>query len=204
MKKIVLVCFLFICFNFSNAQEVYFTHGKNISNYELIQESGDKIPIENGIGNSFEMGYKSKYITTTPFYYTLGLSYNQFNSLGKTTGLNMEWKTNYIGLNYAFYYNFFQNKRSDFALKLGANMHTLVYGKQEVNQVQMDIVNNREFSGLNIGMQSGLVYNYHINSECSLVLGYTHTKLFNISNSTKEKVLLNNQNFSVGLTIRIK
>ena len=89
------------------------------------------------------MGYKSKYIGTTSFYYTLGLAYNEFNALGKTTGVNMEWKTNYVGMNAAFNYSFIQSKRSDLVLKLGTTTQTLVYGKQQINLVQMDILNNR-------------------------------------------------------------
>jgi hypothetical protein len=68
----------------------------------------------------------------------------------------------------------------------------------------MDILNNREFSGLNIGLQSGLVYHYQINSDCGVNLGYTHMQLFKISNSTAEKTLLANQNVSVGFTVNIK
>ena len=83
-------------------------------------------------------------------------------------------------------------------------MQTLVYGKQEINQVQMDIVNNREFSGFNLGLQSGLVYNYRINSDCGVNLGYTHIQLINLSNSRPEKAFIGNQNWSVGFTIAIK
>jgi hypothetical protein len=188
----------------SSAQEVYFAHGKNLTNFEQLQATNANLPLERGIGSSFEIGYKSNYIKNTPFFYTLGLAYNQFNALGKTTGLNMEWKTNYVGVNAAFNYRFIQSKRSEVALKLGTTTQTLVYGKQQINQVQLDIMNNREFSGLNIGLQAGLVYNYKINSDCAVHLGYTYGQLFNVSNSTPEKSLLTNQNLSVGLALKIK
>ena len=83
-------------------------------------------------------------------------------------------------------------------------MQTLVYGKQTINQVQMDIVDNREFSGFNLGLQSGLVYNYKINSDFGLHAGYTHFQMFNLSNSMPEKNILTNQNVSVGFTVKIK
>jgi hypothetical protein len=188
----------------SNAQEVYFTHGKNLTNYEQVQAIANSIPVERGIGSSFEVGYKSKYIKNTSFFYTVGLAYNQFNALGKIPGVNMEWKTNYVGLNASFNYSFIQTKKSDWSLKLGTSTHTMVYGKQQINLEQLDILNNREFSGLNIGLQGGLVYNYHINSDCSAHLGYTYVQLFNLSNTTVEKTLLNNQNITVGFSVKIK
>lgn len=204
MKKSVLVPFLLLFFYLSNAQEVYFIHGKNLTNYEQIQMNENKIPLDRGVGSSFEIGYKSRFIKSTSFFYTLGLAYNQFNALGKTTGLNMEWKTNYVGVNAAFNYSFIQSERSDLALKLGTTLQTLVYGKQQINFIQMDILNNREFSGLNIGLQSGLVYSYRINSDCGVNLGYTYAQLFNLSNSTQEKTVFTNQNLSVGFTVKIK
>ncbi len=203
MKKLFILFFLLTAL-ISNSQEVYFSHGKNLTKYDLIHTGTNKIPLEQGIGNAFEVGYRSKYIGKTSFYYTLGLAYNEFNALGKTTGLNMDWKTNYVGLNTAFNYRFMKSKRSTLSLKLGTTMQTLVYGKQTINQVQMDIVDNREFSGFNLGLQSGLVYNYKINSNFGLHAGYTHFQMFNLSNSQLEKIIFSNQNWSVGFTIAIK
>jgi hypothetical protein len=204
MKKIIVVPILLCCFYFSNAQEVYFTHGKNLTKYEPLNATSNQLPMEQGIGSSFEIGYKSKYISNTSFYYTLGVAYNQFNALGKTTGLNMDWKTNYIGLNTSFDYSFIKSKRSTVSLKLGTIMQTLVYGKQTINEVQMDIVDNREFSGFNLGLQSGLKYHYRINSDCGVNAGYTYVQLFNLSNSMPEKNILTNQNWSIGFTFAIK
>lgn len=204
MKKSYLVSFVLLCCLMSSAQEVYFSHGKNLTDFKQLQSTNANLPLEKGIGSSFEIGYKSHHIKNTSFFYTLGLAYNQFNALGKTTGVNMEWKTNYVGLNAAFNYSFIQSKRSDLALKLGTTTQTLVYGKQQINLVQLDIVNNREFSGLNVGLLAGLVYNYKINSDCAVHFGYTYGQLFNLSNTTAEKSLLTNQNLSVGLALKIK
>lgn len=189
---------------FSNAQEVFLTHGKNLTNYDQLNINQNTLKVNRGIGSSFEIGFKSKYIKNTSFFYTLGLTYNQYNALGKTTGLNMEWKTNYMGFSSTFNYSLIQSKRSSLSIKFGTSMQTLVYGKQQINLVQMDILNHREFSGLNIGMQSGLVYHYQINPDCGVNLGYTHLQLYNISNSTAEKLFLANQNVSVGFTVKIK
>jgi hypothetical protein len=65
-------------------------------------------------------------------------------------------------------------------------------------------VNNPEFSGLNIGLQSGLVYHFKINPDCGVNLEYTYTQLFNVSNTTPEKTMLSNQNVAVGFTVKIK
>lgn len=205
MKKIFIhIPFLICSFYLSNAQEVYLSHGKNLTKYKPVHLNTIQLPLEQGIGNSFELGYKSKYISNTPFYYTIGLAYNQFNALGKTTGLNMDWKTNYIGFISAFNYSFIKSKRNTVSIKLGTTMQTLVYGKQTINQVQMDIIANREFSGFNLGLHSGLEYQYRINSDCGVNAGYTHFQLFNLSNSMPEKNIITNQNWSVGFTIAIK
>jgi hypothetical protein len=204
MKKSILVSLLLMCCYFSNAQEVYFSHGKNLTNYDQLNVNGNILPVDRGIGSSFEIGFKSEYIKNTSFFYTVGLAYNQFNALGKTTGLNMEWKTNYAGVNTTFNYSLIQSKRSILSLKLGTSMQTLVYGKQQINLVQMDILNNREFSGLNIGLQSGLVYHYQINSDCGVNLGYTLMQLFNVSNSNPQNTIIANQNVSVGFAVNIK
>jgi hypothetical protein len=116
----------------------------------------------------------------------------------------MEWKTNYVGFNTSFNYRFIQSKRSNFILKFGTTIQTLVYGKQQINMVQMDILNNPEFSGLNIGLQSGLVYHFRINPDYGVNLGYTYAQLYNVSNTTPEKTILSNQNVSIGFTVKIK
>jgi hypothetical protein len=110
MKKSIVLPFLLLFFYFSSAQEVYFTHGKNLTNYEQLNINTNSLPVDRGIGSSFEIGFKSKYIKNTSFFYTLGLTYNQFNALGNTTGLNMEWKTNYVGLSSSFDYSLIQAK----------------------------------------------------------------------------------------------
>lgn len=204
MKKSILVFLLLMFCYFSNAQEVFLTHGKNLTNYDQLNINQNTLQVNRGIGSSFEIGFKSKYIKNTSFFYTLGLTYNQYNALGKTTGLNMEWKTNYMGFNSTFNYSLIQSKRSSLSIKFGTSMQTLVYGKQQINLVQMDILNHREFSGLHFGMQSGLVYHYQINPDCGVNLGYTHMQLYNLSNSTAEKLFFSNQNLSVGFTVKIK
>lgn len=204
MKKSFLLPFLLFCFYSSSAQEVYFSHGKNITQFESLNTTVNQLPLEKGIGNSFEIGFKSNYINETSFFYTLGFAYNQFNGLGKTDGLNMEWNTNYVGLNSTFNYSFIKSNRNTVSFKLGTSMQTIVYGKQEINQVQLDIVNNREFSGFNLGLQSGLVYDYKINSDFSVNAGYTYVHLFNLSENMPEKAFIANQNWSVGFSIAIK
>ena len=204
MKKPFLVFLLLILCYFSNAQEVYFTHGKNYTNYEQFNKNTNSLLVDPGIGSSFEIGFKSRYFKKTSLFYTIGLAYNQFNALGETTGLNMEWKTNYVGLNATFNCSLIKSKRSRLTLNIGSSMHNLVYGKQQINLVQMDILNNPEFSGLNVGMQSGLVYHYQINPDFGVNLGYTHLLLFNVSNITAEKSSITNQNVSVGFTVKIK
>lgn len=204
MKKSFLLPFLLLYFHSSSAQEVYFSHGKNLTQFEPLNIVANQLPLEQGIGNSFEIGFKSDYIKNTSFFYTMGIAYNQFNGLGRTDGLNMEWKTNYVGLNSTFNYSFVKSNRNTVSLKLGTSMQTIVYGKQEINQVQLDIVNNREFSGLNLGLQSGLVYDYKINTDFSVNAGYIYAHLFNLSNTTQEKAFITNQNWSVGFSIAIK
>jgi hypothetical protein len=205
-KKYLLLLVLFSgCF--LQAQELFFSNGKNFTKYDYKNSFGNtNSNLRSGEGSFYEMGLDFKLNKATDkLSYAVSVVYNQFNAEGGTGTANYSWKTNYLGVQNALNYTLFQNSKSfKVKTKLGVATSTIIKGEQSINNVVFDITNNEEFKGLTIQPNVGVDFQYAINQNVRISAGYEFSKAFNVSNSSSEELSFTNNQIHFGLHFPLK
>jgi hypothetical protein len=203
MKKFLFIG-LFLSSVFTlKAQELFFHSGKNLTTYDFKDYTHANVDLQNGIGFNYEVGFFSAKKSDNPFFFSASAVINEYNSSGASTGAAMEWKTNYVGTKGAFYYSVFNSKLNNLALKVALSAESIVFGRQKINFDQMDLVAQKEFSGIFAGPGVGLLYSYKINSDFALQLAYNYDKRYSLSNKSQEKLAFNNHSLNIGFSVKL-
>jgi hypothetical protein len=205
-KKYLLLLVLFSgCF--LQAQELFFSNGKNFTKYDYKNSLGNtNSNLRSGEGSFYQLGLDFKLNKATDkLSYAVSVVYNQFNAEGGTSTANYSWKTNYLGIQNALNYTLFQNSKSfKVKTKLGVATSTIIKGEQYINNVVFDITNNEEFSGIIIQPNVGVDFQYAINQNVRISAGYEFSKAFNVSNSSSEELSFTNNQIHFGLHFPLK
>jgi hypothetical protein len=207
-KKYLLLLVLFSgCF--LQAQELFFSNGKNFTKYDYKNSFGNtNSNLRSGEGSFYQLGLDfklNKAATTDKLSYAVSVVYNQFNAEGGTSTANYSWKTNYLGIQNALNYTLFQNSKSfKVKTKLGVATSTIIKGEQHINNVVFDITKNEEFKGLTIQPNVGVDFQYAINQNVRISAGYEFSKAYNVSNSSSEELSFTNNQIHFGLHFPLK
>ena len=205
-KKYLLLLVLFSgCF--LQAQELFFSNGKNFTKYDYKNSLGNtNSNLRSGEGSFYQLGLDFKLNKATDkLSYAVSVVYNQFNAEGGTSTANYSWKTNYLGVQNALNYTLFQNSKSfKVKTKLGVATSTIIKGEQYINNVVFDITKNEEFKGITIQPNVGVDFQYAINQNVRISAGYEFSKAFNVSNSSSEELSFTNNQIHFGLHFPLK
>lgn len=201
-KSMLLGLFLFNIFTLQ-AQEIFFHSGKNLTTYDFKAYTNTMVDLQNGTGFNYELGLFSSSKNNKPLFFSVSAVINEYNATGSTIGAAMEWKTNYLGAEGALYYTVLKSTYNVLALKVGFGAESIVYGRQKINFDQMNLVTQKEFSGIFAGPGVGLLYSYEINNDFGLQLAYNYDMHFGLTNKTQEKLNFNNHSLNVGFSVRI-
>ena len=205
-KKYLLLLVLFSgCF--LQAQELFFSNGKNFTKYDYKNSLGNtNSNLRSGEGSFYQLGLDFKLNKATDkLSYAVSLVYNQFNAEGGTSTDNYSWKTNYLGVQNALNYTLFQNSKSfKVKTKLGVATSTIIKGEQSINNVVYNITKQEEFKGLTIQPNVGIDFQYAINQNVRISAGYEFSKAYNVSNSSSEELSFTNNQIHFGLHFPLK
>ena len=205
-KKYLLLLVLFSgCF--LQAQELFFSNGKNFTKYDYKNSFGNtNSNLRSGEGSFYQLGLDFKLNKATDkLSYAVSVVYNQFNAEGGTSTANYSWKTNYLGVQNALNYTLFQNSKSfKVKTKLGVATSTIIKGEQYINNVVYNITKQEEFSGITIQPNVGVDFQYAINPNIRISAGYEFSKAFNVSNSSSEELSFTNNQIHFGLHFPLK
>jgi hypothetical protein len=193
---------------FVNAQELFFTTGKNFTTYNYKNALGMSNPnLRSGDGSFYEVGLDfnlNKFNSSDNLSYSVSVVYNQFNAVGGTSTSNYAWNTNYLGIQNALNYTLFQNADAfKVKTKLGVATSTIIKGEQYFNNVVYNITKHEEFSGITIQPNIGIDFQYAINRNIEISTGYEFSKVFNVSNSSAEELSFTNNQIHFGLHFSI-
>ena len=204
MKKLLLVLTIICSFQNIHSQEIYCFTGKNYTNYDYKDATGISNPnLQTGSGNFYEIGYAMP-LSNEKINYTIGLSLNEYNAIGGNTVNSYSWNTQYMGLKSSISYSLFDRSSFDVAFSAGLTIATLMYGKQERNGLFIDLMTQKEFSGVIVQPFLGFQTSYNISQNGYLSLGYNFSKSFNVTNSTNEKISFINSQLQFGIHFNIQ
>ena len=199
IKKHLLILLLFSgCF--LQAQEMFFTAGKNFTKYDYKNSLGVSNPnLRSGDGSFYQLGMGFN-LGSDEFNYAVSLVYNQLNAVGGSSVSNYAWNTNYLGIQNELNYILFQDYDSfKVKSKLGFATSTIIKGEQFINNVVYDISNQEEFKGILIQPNIGIDFHYSIDRALEISVGYEYSKAFNVSNTSAEKLSFTNNQIHLGL-----
>jgi hypothetical protein len=190
------------------AQELFFTTGKNFTTYNYKNALGMSNPnLRSGDGSFYQIGMDfklNKSAASSKLSYAVSVVYNQFNAVGGTSTADYSWKTNYLGVQNALNYTLLQNKDAfKVKTKLGVATSTIIEGEQHINNVVYDITKHEEFSGIIIQPNIGIDFQYAINKNIKISSGYEFSKAFNVSNTSAEDLSFTNNQIHFGLHFSI-
>ena len=199
IKKYLLILLLFSgCF--LQAQEMFFTAGKNFTKYDYKNSLGVSNPnLRSGDGSFYQLGMGFN-LGSDELNYAVSLVYNQLNAVGGSSVSNYAWNTNYLGIQNELNYILFQDYDSfKVKSKLGFATSTIIKGEQFINNVVYDISKNEEFKGILIQPNIGIDFHYSIDRALEISVGYEYSKAFNVSNNSPEKLSFTNNQIHLGL-----
>lgn len=208
MIKIYLLPILLLASLNLFSQEIYFTTGKNYTKYNYkdanLQSNAN---LQSGTGNFYEVGL-NKPLGINKVSYELGVSLNDYNAIGGNSANYYRWDTQYLGIHTGLSYSLLTNKnkpKKDFDVLVGTglNVSTLIYGKQEINGLYYDLMDQKEFSGIILESSVGLAAKYAFSSYGSLSLGYNFCQSVNITNTSKEKLSFTTNQLELGVYFNI-
>jgi len=212
MKNLYLFLFLIFISTHIRAQEIYFSSGKNTTNfdYKSSNSTHENLNFRSGTGNYFEVGYVHGLINYK-LLYSIGFTYNEYNSKASNYSTNYSWKTKYIGITNKISFNLSKeySECSHYGsglrtfVSIGFNTSTLTSGEQYINNYYYNLVGNEDFLGIIVQPFAGINSQYNISRSFKLTIGYSFSKSFGLLNDSAEKLSFNNHQFQLGFQISI-
>ncbi|WP_213520430.1 hypothetical protein [Nonlabens sp.] len=203
MIKKALLTLVLLGFSNLHSQEVFIKTGKNSTEFNFSSPNNNpEISYRTGSGGFYEIGYLFNF-ENEKLTYSVGLTYNEWNASASYLDNSYTWETNYLGIQHIGSYQLYASTDLEVEVVAGVNTATIIRGDQFINTSYFDIKNSEEFSGIVVQPLLGASLKYFVFEEISLSLGYNFSKVYNLSNSTDEKLIINNSQFQFGLHIPI-
>ncbi|MDR6845312.1 OmpA family protein [Flavobacterium granuli] len=202
MRKLILLFVLACSFQKMHSQQIYLKTGRNYTDFNYKSDAGSNTNLQAGTGSFYEVGY-SILLKQGSLKYNIGLSLNQYNAIESTSSNSYSWNTEYAGIENSLTYSFVKTKGFELGVNGGLGIATIVYGKQQINGAYLDLMSQKEFSGLLLSPKAGLQASYNVNKDVFFSLGYYFSKGFNVTNSTDEKLSFNTHQIQLGIHIQM-
>ena len=202
IKNYLLILFLFFSFQLFS-QEAYFLAGSNFTKYVYKTSEGTMTTsLQSGTGSTYEMGFSTSFINQD-MNYSVGITLNDYNAVAGSPSESYKWDTKYIGVQNAVSYNFSVSNDFQFSVKVGVNLSTLIYGKQNINGAVYDLMSQNEFSGLFLSPFAGIETRYKLSDFGYLSLGYAFSKTMKPFHNSEEKLSFNTNQILFGIHFNI-
>lgn len=206
MKKIILISLLSLFLLPINAQEMELIVGINFTTYDYTNSDGESNPnLEGASGSYIELSYNVPFNPRNrDFYYSLGLTLNQFNANGGDYVNNYSWNTNYLGIKGGLKYFFTsRNSYTKVAPKIGFGINRIISGQQKINGTTFDLTSEEEFTAVTFQPYIGLELKHELNFGILIGVGYNYSKIFGIANGNEEILNFINSRFEFGITVPV-
>lgn len=203
MRKFYLLLIVLAALNKSYSQEVYFLTGTNFTNYNFSSQGEPMVTqIQSGAGSFYEVGYDFS-LNSDALSYSAAVTLNEYNAIAGSPASSYSWQTKYAGGQMSLNYLRKATNRFKYGFRAGFNLSKIVYGKQNLDGIVYDLLDQKEFSGLCFSFFGGVSANYKLNDSGYLSIGYGYSNGLNTSNSTQEKVTFKNQQIQFGIHFNI-
>jgi hypothetical protein len=197
-NKLILLVLCCSCWS-GYSQDVFVKTGKNFVDYSYTSSDGVVNPyLQSDTGSSYEIGYSFAFKKMKRFSYDISLTLNEFNAIVGVPESNVQYRTEYAGLQNSLSYSLIKFNRFALDATTGFNVSTIVYGKQAINGVLFDLNNLDGFKQVLVSPIFGLEANFYASKQLYLSLGYRYIKSMSTVKNPQEFRIQSNQ-FMLGV-----
>jgi hypothetical protein len=201
MKKFL---FFFLLSLPAYSQSYQLAVGSNLTNY-LFVNSASTNPANMRAATGMHLSLHREAAISNDFFYDLGISYNQFNTVGDIQNIPMRYDTDFIGLGAGIGPHIKLGKTTSLVVKGRVSAVKMINGNQLLLNRYIDLADDDQFNSIRTMYGLSLDLRKQINAQVSTFVSYqymTSYKQFIEPNQTgKSTVNFIPTTFSLGLVL---
>ena len=200
MKSIFTLLIVVFFTSTINAQSWNFEVGTNSTRYVFTNSAGnnpDFLKASSGLHLALSRENKLSKV----FFYDLGLTYNQYNSVGDVQNIPFSYQADFMGLTGGIGPSYTGLHGLTVSAKASAAVQTLMNGTQFLQNRYVDLAEDDQFSGLKLSVGFTLSITKKVNDQMSVYTSFQHLDTNTFGTSTLNFIP---STFSFGLKIATK
>ena len=200
MKSIFTLLIVVFFTSTINAQSWNFEVGNNSTRYVFTNSAGnnpDFLKASSGLHLTLSRENKLSKV----FFYDLGLTYNQYNSVGDVQNIPFSYQADFMGLTGGIGPSYTGLHGLTVSAKASAAVQTLMNGTQFLQSRYVDLAGDDQFSGLKLSVGFTLSITKKVNDQMSVYTSFQHLDTNTFGTSTLNFIP---STFSFGLKIATK
>jgi hypothetical protein len=200
MKSIFTLLIVVFFTSTINAQSWNFEVGNNSTRYVFTNSAGnnpDFLKASSGLHLTLSRENKLSKV----FFYDLGLTYNQYNSVGDVQNIPFSYQADFMGLTGGIGPSYTGLHGLTVSAKASAAVQTLMNGTQFLQNRYVDLAEDDQFSGLKLSVGFTLSITKKVNDQMSVYTSFQHLDTNTFGTSTLNFIP---STFSFGLKIATK
>ena len=200
----IRILFLFLLSLPAYSQSYQLAVGSNLTNY-LFVNSASTNPANMRAASGMHLSLHREAPISNDFFYDLGISYNQFNTVGDVQNIPMRYDTDFIGLGAGIGPHIKLGKTTSLVVKGRVSAVKMINGNQLLLNRYIDLADDDQFNSIRTLYGLSLDLRKQINAQVSTFVSYqylTSYKQFIEPNRTgKSTVNFIPTTFSLGLVL---
>jgi hypothetical protein len=200
----IRILFLFLLSLPAYSQSYQVSVGSNLTNY-LFVNSASTNPANMRAATGMHLSLHREAAISNDFFYDLGISYNQFNTVGDVQNIPMRYDTDFIGLGAGIGPYIKLGKTTSLVVKGRVTAVKMINGNQLLLNRYIDLADDDQFNSIRTMYGLSLELRKQINAQVSTFVSYqylTSYKQFIEPNRTgKSTVNFIPTTFSLGLVL---
>lgn len=173
MKSIFTLLIVVFFTSTINAQSWNFEVGNNSTRYVFTNSAGnnpDFLKASSGLHLALSRENKLSKV----FFYDLGLTYNQYNSVGDVQNIPFSYQADFMGLTGGIGPSYTGLHGLTVSAKASAAVQTLMNGTQFLQNRYVDLAEDDQFSGLKLSVGFTLSITKKVNDQMSVYTSFQH------------------------------
>ena len=198
------ILFLFLLSLPAYSQSYQLSVGSNLTNY-LFVNSASINPTNMRAASGMHLSLHREAAISNDFFYDLGISYNQFNTVGDVQNIPMRYDTDFIGLGAGIGPHIKLGKTTSLVVKGRVSAVKMINGNQLLLNRYIDLADDKQFNSLRTMYGLSLDLRKQINAQVSTFVSYqyltSYKQFINPNRTGKSTVNFIPTTFSLGLVL---
>ena len=170
MKKFL---FFFLLSLPAYSQSYQLAVGSNLTNY-LFVNSASTNPANMRAATGMHLSLNREKALSNDFFYDLGISYNQFNTVGDVQNIPMRYDTDFIGLGAGIGPHIKLGKTTSLVVKGRVSAVKMINGNQLLLNRYIDLADDDQFNSIRTMYGLSLELRKQINAQASTFVSYQY------------------------------